>query len=316
MNSTTDASPKPEPPVLDIDPYSLDVLDNPYPFFEALRETAPVVLIKPYGVYAVGRYEEARIVLTDHLRFTASCGIGLQDIRRPGQFHMPNLLLENDPPGHTGIRTILSKILSPMVVRKWRDAFTARDADLLVKTLLETRQFDGMELVEAYVLKVFPEAVGLQLPRDTARAIGEMSFNQTGPPNELYRAAMKAAEPYLDWFDRSALRENIAAGSIGEMLYDAEARGELGDGTASNICRVFVIGGTDTTIAGIGLTLNQLARNGKQWSLLRANPDLARNAFDEGIRYESPSYVNYRTTTESTGSRCQRTGIYNTMVAL
>ncbi len=288
------------PPVLDIDPYSVPVLVDPYPFFETLRETAAVVELEQYGVYVTGRYEESRILLNDHDRFTAKGGIGLHDIRKPGKFRLPNRLLENDPPSHTSIRGVLTRILSPIVVRRWREHFE-REAAIFADRLVEMGEFDGVEhLAEDYVLHVFPEAVGVELPREQALAIGEMSFNQAGPDNELHREAVRKAEPYMAWYDRTADRAAMRPGSIGAMLFEAEDKGELDEGVASNMARVFVRGGMDTTIAGIGFTLNQLARNPDQWALLKADPSKARNAFEEAIRHESPSYVNFRTTTRET----------------
>ncbi|MCV0394869.1 MAG: cytochrome P450 [Rhizobiaceae bacterium] len=305
MTSTArTASPSPAgektPPLLDVDPYSGPVLADPYPFFETLRETAAIVELETYGVYVTGRYEETKIILNDHDRFTAKAGIGIHDIRKPGKFRIPNRLLENDPPSHTSIRGVLTRILSPIVVRRWREHFE-KEAVIFADRLVEKGQFDGVEdVAESYVLHVFPEAVGVELPRREALAIGEMSFNQAGPDNELHRAAVKKAEPYLDWYDRSAERESMRPGSIGEMLFEAEERGELEEGVATNMARVFVRGGMDTTIAGIGFTLNQLARNPDQWAILKADPSKARQAFEEAIRHESPSYVNFRTTTRET----------------
>lgn len=288
------------PPVLDVDPYSLENLENPYPFFERLRETAPVVELGPYGVYVTGRYEESRIIFNDHDRFTARGGIGLHDIRKPGKFRLPNRLLENDPPSHTSIRGVLTRILSPIVVRRWREHFE-REAAIFAERVVDQGSFDGVEdLAEGFVLHVFPEAVGVELPRAEALAIGEMSFNQAGPDNDLHKAAVRKAEPYMEWYDQTSNRHAMRPGSIGAMLFEAEDKGELDEGVASNMARVFVRGGMDTTIAGIGFALNQLARNPDQWAILKADPGKARNAFEEAIRHESPSYVNFRTTTGET----------------
>jgi cytochrome P450 len=215
-------------------------------------------------------------------------------------FRTPNRLLENDPPDHTAIRATLMKILSPIVIRRWREHFE-EEAAIFADMIVEKGEFDGVEdLAEAYVLKVFPKAVGVQLPRAEALAIGEMSFNQAGPPNDLWRAAMEKAQPYLDWYEKSIQRESMLPGSIGEMLYEAEDRGEFDPGIASNICRAFVRGGMDTTVAGIGFALNQLAKNPDQWEILRADPSRAKHAFEEAIRHESPSFVNFRMTTDDT----------------
>ena len=94
---TTDTLELSDAPVLDIDPYSMDVLRDPYAFHEALREAGPVAYIKPHGVYATGRHDEARQVLADHTRFSTAAGIGIQDIRQPGDFRIPSRLLEVDP---------------------------------------------------------------------------------------------------------------------------------------------------------------------------------------------------------------------------
>lgn len=289
-----------EPPEIDIDPYADEVVLNPYPFFDLMREAGPVVRLSKYGVYASGRYEESKQIFNDHDRFMASAGIGIADIRKPGAFRIPNRLLENDPPSHTAIRGTLTKYLSPITIRRWRDHFEV-EAARLADELVERGRFDGVEdLAEAYVLQVFPEAVGVELPRVEALTIGEMGFNQAGPYNEKHRRAVERAQPYLEWYENSIKRESMRPGSIGEMVLDAEARGEFDPGVGSNIMRAFVRGGVDTTVAGIGFALNQLARNPDQFALLRDNAALAKNTFEEAIRHESPSYVNFRTTTRET----------------
>jgi len=296
MTTSTETGVLLDPPVLDIDPYSDAVLGNPYPFHETLRETAPIVMIKPHGVYAVGRHEEARIVLSDYERFSTSAGIGIQDIRQPGEFRIPSRLLEVDPPDHTQIKAVVTRVLSPVVIRKWREGF-AEKAAKLVEELIDRREFDGVrDCAEAFVLDAFPAAVGVRVPRTEAIIIGEMRFNQSGPKNELYRRAMERAKPYLQWFDEACQRENVIPGSIAELMFDAEERGEVEPGVASNIVRSFVGGGTDSTISGLGFALNQLARHPEQWEQVRNEPLKVKAAFEEGIRFESPFQVTYRTT--------------------
>lgn len=306
MTLAAEATALREAPVLDIDPYSIEVLRDPYPFHEALREAGPVAFIKPHGVYAVGRHAEAKTVLSDHTRFTNAGGIGIQDIRKPGDFRIPSRLLESDPPDHTRIRTVVMRLLSPLVIRQWKEGFE-RKAEALVEQLLAQREFDGVEhCAERFVLEAFPAAVGVRLPRTETLAIGEMRFNQSGPRNALYEQAMKNAEPYLAWFEESVSRQGVLPDSIAELLFKAEDAGDLDEGVASNVVRSFVGGGTDSTIAGIGFTLHQLARNPQQWERVRSEPAKVKAAFEEGIRHETPFQVTYRTTrgeTELSGVR-------------
>ncbi|QRF61409.1 cytochrome P450 [Variovorax paradoxus] len=306
MTTTAEPVALRDAPVLDIDPYAIEVLLDPYPFHEALREAGPVAFIAPHGIYAVGRHAEAKTVLADHARFTNAGGIGIQDIRKPGEFRIPSRLLEADPPDHTKIRSVVTRLLSPLVIRRWKEGFE-RKAESLVERLLDQREFDGVEdCAERFVLEAFPAAVGVRLPRTETLAIGEMRFNQSGPRNALYERAMQAAQPYLAWFEESVSRQGVIPDSIAELLFRAEDAGELDEGIASNVVRSFVGGGTDSTIAGIGFTLHQLAKNPAQWERVRGEPAKVKAAFEEGIRHETPFQVTYRTTrgeTELSGVR-------------
>ncbi|MEC7258973.1 MAG: cytochrome P450 [Pseudomonadota bacterium] len=284
-------------PVLDVDPYDAGVLESPYAFQHQLREAGPIALIPKYNVYAVGRYEECAEVLKNHDQFTAKGGIGIQDIRKPGDFRVPNRMLENDPPGHTDIRSVLMKYLSPIAVRKMKQKFEDR-AEEMAEEFLARGELDGVsDIAESYILDVFPEAVGVELPRANILAIGEMRFNQSGPKNALFDEAMKNAQPYLEWFEHSCQRDGVRPGSIADELFAAEDRGEFPEpGLASNMTRSLVGGGADSTIAGVGHALCKLAENPDQYDLIHSDPAKSGLAFEEALRLEPSFHVSYRTT--------------------
>lgn len=290
--------PSDDVPVLQVDPFDVAVLRDPYPFFKALREAGPVAWLAPYGIYATGRHAETTTVLSRWQQFTNAGGAGLADIRKPGNWRPASVILEVDPPAHTAVRGALQKILSPIVVRQWREKFQA-EAEAMADQLVAKGRFDGMrDAAEAFVLQVFPPAVGIRIPRENAQAIGDMNFNAIGPNNELTKAAVTRAQPYMQWYEDSMKREAMLPGGFGELIHQAEDAGALQKGFAANLTRSFLRGGMDTTISGIGSALLALARDPAQWDLLRADPALVRNAFDEAIRHESPVQVMFRTTCE------------------
>jgi 4-methoxybenzoate monooxygenase (O-demethylating) len=287
----------PEPPVLDMDPFSDDNIRDPYRFHTALRETAPVVYIEKYAMYAVGRYDEVKTVMSDYHRFTSEGGIGMSDIRKPGAWRTPSPITEVDPPRHTAVRGALTKVLSPIVIRKWREHFSA-EAEALADRVVARGEVDGVkELAEAFVLKVFPDVLGVDMPRENFIAIGDMNFNQIGPNNENLRHSLEKVEPILEQYQKGFQRESMLPGGFGEKIYAAEDAGDFAPGTAGLQVRSFLRAGVDTTIAGIGHTLNLLARNPDQWARCVADPSKVRGAFEEGIRLHSPSQVMFRTTT-------------------
>lgn len=49
--------------------------------------------LESHGVWATGRYEQVRGVLTDWETFVSGAGVGLDDLRREGSWRPPSLLL-------------------------------------------------------------------------------------------------------------------------------------------------------------------------------------------------------------------------------
>lgn len=286
----------PRIPVLDMDPYALAVIDDPYPFQEALREAGPVVWLSRYGVYAVGRFAQAQDVFSDETRFLCTAGVGLTDIRKPGSLRDKNPLMEVEPEIHARVRSNMLKILSPTALRAMRARFDER-AEVHVARVLAQGRFDGVhDLVEPYILDVFPETVGIRINPETVLLFGDLNFNANGPFNDLYRAALARVSPHLPAFEESFKRHNMVPGGMGAQMYDFEDQGLFDPGTAFGFVRVLFRGGFDTTIAGLNGALLQLSRQPETWDWLRAHPEKAMLAFDEALRHISPFRVSHRVT--------------------
>ena len=62
-------------PSLDIDFYSDEVIKDPYPVYEQMRELGAVVYLPRHDLYALPRYNEVSEVLRQPLRFVSSRGV-------------------------------------------------------------------------------------------------------------------------------------------------------------------------------------------------------------------------------------------------
>ena len=114
-----------------------------------------------YDCYAVGRYEEVRSAFSDWRRFSSAAGTGLGHIGRGETWRPPGPIVESDPPDHTALRATLNRLLSPSVIRSWRAIFD-EEAERTLSGLVTGAEFDAIaELVEPFVLKVFPDALGI-----------------------------------------------------------------------------------------------------------------------------------------------------------
>ena len=287
-------------PELAIDPFAMDFFEDPYPAHAIMRETGPVVYLPQWNVYAVARYAEVYAVLNDHATFCSSRGAGLSDFAKETPWRPPSLILEADPPAHTRTRAVLNKVLSPAVIKQIRDHFTAT-AEAKVDELVARGRFDAIaDLAEAYPLSVFPDAVGL-VPegREHLLPYAGVVFNAFGPPNELRQIAIERSKPHQAWVTEQCQRENLAPGGFGACIH---ARVDTGDITAEEaplLVRSLLSAGLDTTVNGLGAAVYAMARFPDEWARLRADPSLARNAFEEAVRLESPVQTFFRTTTRA-----------------
>jgi 4-methoxybenzoate monooxygenase (O-demethylating) len=285
-------------PTSDIDPYTEEYFEDPFAAHEALREAGPVVWLNRYNVWAVARYDEVRTVLADWASFSSARGVGIADFKKEKPWRLPSLVLETDPPLHDRTRKVLDRVLSPAAMRKLRAEF-ATAADALIDELSERRSFDAIpDLAEAFPLTVFPDAVGM--PRENRRYLlpySNMVFNSFGPRNSFFEAAVADAEPVTAWVQAQSQRAALAPQGFGAAIHAAADAGELTPEEAPIVVRSVLTAGVDTTVSGLGAAIFCLARFPGQFQRLRAEPGLARAAFEEAVRFETPVQTFFRTTT-------------------
>jgi len=288
-------------PEVDVDPYDSATLLNPYPMHERLRDAGPVVHIPKYNIFGCARHEQVQAVLSNHATWISSAGVGLANFRLEKPFRPPSLILEADPPQHTVMRTILSRILSPKAMLQVRADFE-READRLVDACVAQGDIDAIaDLSQPYPLKVFPDAVGLEpLGREHLLAYGDMVFNSMGPRNALLARSTERAAEVTQWIMDHCQRDHLRRGGFGDQIYQAADAGEITHAQAPMLVRSFLSAGVDTTINGLGNALYCLAAHPDQYARLHADPGLARQAFEEALRFESTAQTFFRTAAHDT----------------
>lgn len=288
---------------IDADPFGNDVLENPLPFHDELRESGRVVYLPKFDVYAMGRYADVHAALVDWQSFQSAAGVGLSNFRYETPWRPPSLLLETDPPHHDAPRAVLSAILTPRALRRLRDGWIA-DADQLVGSITEqsagaTVEVDGYaDLAAAFPLRVFPDAVGIGVEgRENLLPYGDHLFNAFGPGNDLVQKGAGRIGDLSAWVNSQCAREALAPGGFGQAIWAAADCGDITHEQAPVIVRSLLSAGVDTTVHGISAILYAFATHPRQWEALRADRSRIRIAFDEAVRWESPVQTFFRTAT-------------------
>ena len=283
-------------PVWDVDPYDPAILTDPLDYYAELRSKGPFAYIPKYSILACGRYQETKEVFSDWERFVSSRGVGLQDFSLGEPWRPPSLVLEVDPPYHTKTRAVIERALSQKAVADLREKFRVA-AENLIDELLEKGAFEAVqELAETFPTTVFPDAVGLrQSDRQRLVDYGEMVFSAIGPDNELRRKAMAQGADVAWWIMEQCQRDRLKPEGFGATVYAAADAGEITEEEAGMLVRSMLSAGVDTSVTALGSAVWCLANNPDQFERLKADPKLARWAFEETLRYISPIHSFCRT---------------------
>ena len=277
-------------PEIDFDPFSHESVRNARAVDDALRESSPVVKLQGEDVLLLGRHEHVSTGLRDWKSFSSTS--------RP--WHDPNsvrpeLLLTDDPPKHTRVRAVIANALTPKALATAAEKFRA-DAEAIVARARD-RQAAGATLdavhdfTQPFVYKVLPDLLGVMANgREHMYDFGNMVWATMGPMNALFQETMASTgQPVIDWATDACKRENLQSGTLGMAMYEAADRGEITADEAYLLVGILLSAAADTTVMTLANAIRAFAEFPEQYAMLRRDPSLVRAAFEESLRWDSPS---------------------------
>lgn len=273
-----------KPPTSDVDLFADDVLLDPFHAYAELREQGPVVHLGKNDVYALTRYDVIRGALADWESFS-SASIAFNPTANEA---LTGTSLASDPPAHTQLRAALTENLSPRALRGLKGRIETK-ADTLVAELVERGSFEAVDaLARAFPLEVVADLIGFTgHVRDNMLRWGQAAMQVLGPMNQRTAENFPVAGELYAWC--SAVRaDDLAEGSVGRGIFEAEARGAIPPDTAGHIIHQYLGAGVDSTIAAIGNIVALFASHPDQLALVRADPSLVPAAFNEVLRFWPP----------------------------
>jgi cytochrome P450 len=274
-------------PTSDLDLFSDELLLDPYPHFARLRELGGVVHLPANDVYALTRYDVIRTALGDPETFSSRT-IAFNPMANEA---LQGTSLASDPPVHTQLRATLTENLSPRALRGLKTTIDAKAA-ALVDDLVTQGSFDAIDaLARAFPLEVVADLIGFTgHVRDNMLRWGQAAMQVLGPMNQRTAESFPVAGELYGWC-AGVTAEELAPGSVGRGIFDAEARGDIPPNTAGHIIHQYLGAGVDTTVAAIGNVVALFARHPDQFDLVRKDLSLVPAAFAEVLRYWVPIHA-------------------------
>ena len=215
------------------DPFDPAVLQDPYPYYEFLREQAPAYYSEKRDMYVLSRYDDVRAALANTEDFSSTEGVGYE--RRP----VP-MMIAYDPPEHTRLRRIVASRFTPRALAQWQPRID-RIVESLLDPLLSAGPVDFVEkLCSPLPVQVIAEMMDIPLERraDFKRwsdntvealggAVGLTQDERMAVEMTIVEFAMYFAEVIRERTPRAAEADDLISLLIrpnedGERLSDAE----------------------------------------------------------------------------------------------
>jgi cytochrome P450 len=290
------------------------LVENPYPYYEALRQQCPVARESHHSVTMVTGWDEACAVLNDADTFS-SCnsvtgpfpgfpvpieGDDITDLivehrdKLPFSDQLPTL----DPPTHTNHRALLMRLITPKRLKENEDAMWAL-ADQALDGFLAPGEGEFITgFAGPFTLLVIADLLGVpEEDRDTfVKNIHKHSGGGLGSTKKESMAHSPLEFLYGLFSDyvrdrRREPRDDVLTG-LATATYPDGSTPEIEDvaRVASNVFSA----GQETTVRLLGAAVQTIAERPDIQAQLRKDRSLIPNFIEESLRIESPVKGDFR----------------------
>lgn len=290
---------------------ALDLVDDPYPYFEYLRSKGPVVFLPKHNVVAVTGYDEGVAVLRNHEVFSSinsatgplpplpftprGDDISEQIEQCRGEMAFGSMLVTQDPPEHTRSRSLLTGLLTPKRLKE-NEGFIRGTLDRLIDQFIDRGKLEVVSEF-AHPLATLTIADLLGVPEEDHKKFlplfGPLP-GQIGGDVELENNPM--AEVGLHFYNYIEDRRREPRQDVMTQLAHAKYRdGELPEllEIVSHAAVLFGAG-QDTTVRLIAATIKTLGENPELQRRVREDRSLIPEFVEETLRLDGPTKAHFR----------------------
>ena len=295
-------------------PFREEVLEDPFPFYEDLRNSCPVHVHSEFQhpLYTLTRYDDVAEMLTNFNLWSSHYG------------QMPRYSVQgclfSDPPEHTWYRRLIQKSFAPRHI-----AAMEKEISSLVKELIDVmEENETRDLHDALAcpLPVLVIAKILGVPTEDINQFKEWSDAQLAASKssnlEDSKGPRDAMNDYLlqQINDRREVLQNAGWGEhnvpdneklLGEVIPDDVISGillaevdsrKLSDSERLVMLNQLLVGGNETTTSLITNMFWRLLSQRDLYEKIVEDPSLIPIAIEESLRFDAPVLGLYRTNTE------------------
>ena len=285
------------PAVVEFDPYSYAMHEDPYPTYRRLRAEAPVYRNERLGFWALSRYADVLAAFKDPLRYSNAQGVSLER-SSAAQASAVASFLAMDPPRHDEIRALVSRGFTPRRVADLEPRIRALAVAHLDRVAARGRCDAIQDFAARLPMDVVSELLGVPPgDRDALRSWADTVVHRDEGDSGIPAAAYAATGNLLAYFrELVAARKSAPQADLVSALLALEPEA-LEEGEIVAFLFLMIIAGNETTTKLIGNALYWLWRNPPQREHVRRAPVLIPNWIEETLRYDGSTQMLARTVT-------------------
>ena len=275
------------------EPFEARFAIDPYPTYARLREEAPLYYNEKHNFYAVSRFDDCDLGLSDWRTFSSSRG-SILELVQSGIEMPPGTVIFEDPPTHNIHRGLLVRVFTPRAV----SALEPRIREYCARALDPLVGADGFDMMAALGAELPMRVIGMLMgiPEGDQEAIRDRTDavlrTKSGERMNFKSTAVLTSEVFADYIN---WRREHPSDDLMTALLTAEFQDENGvQRTLTHeevLTYVTVVtgAGNETTGRLISWITAVLARHPDQRREIAADLSLAPGAVEEVLRYETPS---------------------------
>ena len=306
--------------LLEFDPFSAEVVADPYPWFERLLCSGDVHWLESRQMFMVVGYEAVSAVIRNPSVFSSQLGYAAQAKGAMSQgadvdmdtvvgidLASLRLLIGTDPPDHTRVRRLVSRAFTPKAVAEIEPRLRNASAALVSELIANAGRGDAdlmRDLAIPFPVTVIAELLGVSPDRrDDFRRWSDALAGALSGNLDMDEATIAGAE--LLTFLAEAVEERRARPGddlMGRLLAgsteDDPDTLSIDEVIANSL--LFLAAGSETTTNLIANAVAALAQHPDQAQQLYADPEMLPAMIEEVLRWDSPVQGLFRGTTKST----------------
>lgn len=279
-------------------------LDDPFPFYHALRRHDPVHVMADGGVLLTRYADVAAVYRDSRMSSDKTREFGPKFGDGPLYLHHTTSLVFNDPPLHTTVRKLLAPAFTPRALTRLRP-----NVERIVDSMLDRcEERGGMDVIGDFATAIPVQLICdmLGIPDADRHPLRQWSLDILGALEPVITADQRARgdravadfSAYLvgliDERRRSPREDDVLTALI---VGEVDGR-RLSDDELQQNCIFLLNAGHETTTNLIGNAVDALLRFPDQHRRLRDEPDLIGSAVEEFLRFESSNQLGNRRLTE------------------